>query len=97
VARQHAGKTELENLALSCIRCNRFKGPNIAGLDPQSGALVRLFHPRNDKWLEHFRWNGPELEALTPIGRVTIAVLQINNAASVAVRKALHEEGVFGE
>ena len=90
------GQTELGNLALSCIRCNRFKGPNVAGCDPESGTIVRLFHPRNDKWSEHFRWKGAELQALTPIGRVTIAVLQINEAAAVAVRKALQEEGVFG-
>jgi 5-methylcytosine-specific restriction endonuclease McrA len=34
IAQQHGGGTELDNLALSCGRCNRFKGPNIAGIDP---------------------------------------------------------------
>ena len=96
IARQHGGKTELENLALACIHCNRFKGPNVAGLDPNTGEIVRLFHPRHDRWEEHFEWDGPELKALTQIGRVTILVLLINDPEVVAVRKALCDEGVFG-
>ena len=95
IARQHGGKTELENLALACIRCNRFKGPNVAGIDPDSGEIVRLFHPRRDRWVEHFSWAGPELKALTQIGRITIQVLDINDPEVIAVRKALQEEGVF--
>src|ERR1700677_1421335 len=39
VARQHGGATVSENLALACIHCNRYKGPNIAGIDPENGAL----------------------------------------------------------
>ena len=95
IARQHGGKTELENLALACIHCNRFKRPNIASFDAQSGTIVRLFHPRHERWMEHFKWDGPELKALTQIGRVTIAVLLINDPETVAVRKALQNEGVF--
>jgi hypothetical protein len=95
VARQHGGKPELENLALACIRCNRFKGPNVAGIDPSSGEVVRLFHPRRDRWAEHFVWDGPELKPLTQIGQVTILVLLINDPEVVAVRKVLQDEGVF--
>lgn len=36
IAEQHGGKTELDNLALACIHCNRRKGPNIASTDPTS-------------------------------------------------------------
>jgi hypothetical protein len=95
LARQHGGTDEPENLALACIHRNRFKGPNIAGIDPGNGELVRLFHPRRDAWNEHFRWSGDQLKALTQVGRVTIALLQINDPGVVAVRKALQEEGVF--
>jgi hypothetical protein len=95
IARQHGGVTELENLALACIHCNRFKGPNIAGLDKESGQIVRLFHPRRDIWAEHFQWNGPELTALTQIGQVTIAVLMINDSEVIALRKVLAEEGAL--
>jgi hypothetical protein len=96
IARQHGGTAAVDNLALACIHCNRFKGPNIAGVDPDSGEIVRLFHPRRDTWTEHLIWDGPELEALTQIGRVTISLLLINDPEVVAVRKALQEEGVFG-
>jgi hypothetical protein len=33
-----------ENLALACCYCNRYKGPNLAGIDPQYGNIVSLFH-----------------------------------------------------
>jgi len=56
IARQHEGQTITENLALCCGRCNRYKGPNIAGIDPTTGQLVRLFNPRSDEWTVHFRW-----------------------------------------
>jgi hypothetical protein len=46
LAEQHEGKTVSSNLALACPHCNRYKGPNIAGVDPESGQIVRLFHPR---------------------------------------------------
>jgi hypothetical protein len=97
IALQHGGLTAVDNLALACIHCNRFKGPNIAGLDPGSGEIIRLFHPRRDRWAEHFIWNGPRLEARTPNGRVTIALLLINDPDVVALREALRDEGVFGE
>jgi HNH endonuclease len=95
IAQQHGGPTVADNLALACIHCNRFKGPNIAGIDPHNGEIVRLFHPRRDIWAEHFVWDGPRLEALTPIARATIALLLINDPQVVAVRNALREEGRF--
>jgi hypothetical protein len=95
IARQHGGLEELENLALACVHCNRFKGPNIAGIDPTSGEIVRLFHLRRDTWSEHFRWDGPLLQAVSQIGRVTIALLLVNDPEVIAVRNALQEEGVF--
>jgi hypothetical protein len=51
IAEQHGGETVLGNLAFACPHCNRYKNPNIAGLDSQSGQLVRLFHPRTDDWI----------------------------------------------
>ena len=56
IARKHGGRTIGSNLALSCWYCNSFKGSDIAGLDPQSRKLTRLFHPRRHKWAWHFRW-----------------------------------------
>ena len=92
VARQHGGKTALDNLAFSCLHCNAHKGPNVAGTDQQTGQLVRLFDPRQDDWSEHFAWSGATLIGLTAIGRATIHVLAINEPAFLEVREILLRE-----
>lgn len=94
VAKQHGGTDEPGNLALTCLHCNAHKGPNIAGVDPASGATVRLFHPRRDDWDKHFGWSGAVVLSLTDIGRATIAVLAMNHPDYVAVREALLAEGI---
>ena len=93
IAITHGGLTTAENLALSCERCNSHKGPNIAGY--LEGHHVPLFNPRNDRWTDHFAWNGPVLVGKTPAGTVTIDVLAINLPYRVALRAALIEEGIF--
>ena len=95
IAQKHGGASEEDNLALSCFYCNSFKGPNIAGFHAVSGRVLRLYHPRKDRWERHFRWNGPVLEGRTAIGDVTLAVLSINHPEAGVVREALLEEGVF--
>lgn len=92
IARQHHGPTESDNLALACFFCNSFKGPNIAGLNPESGRMVRLFHPRKDRWIRHFVWDGPIHVGRTHTGRVTIALLEINRPESVEFREHLIRE-----
>jgi hypothetical protein len=95
IARQHRGPTIESNLALACACCNRHKGPNIAGIDPLTKQITRLFHPRRDVWTEHFRWNGSVIIGLTDIARATIAVLAINAPAQTAIRNSLIDEGEF--
>lgn len=87
IARKHHGKTEQTNLALACFECNDFKGSDIAGLDPETGELSRLFHPRVDVWEEHFRWQGAILLGLTPVGRTTIDLLRIDEPPRVEHRR----------
>ena len=89
IAKQHGGADDLDNLALACIHCNRYKGPNIAGIDPHTGELTRLFHPRTDEWHRHFEWDGAEIRPLTPIGRVTLLVLLMNDPELVWMRSNL--------
>lgn len=93
IARQHRGPTHLKNLALSCLHCNSHKGPNIAGIDPKTKKLTKLFNPRRHKWRRHFRWDGPYLVGRTGEGRTTILVLAMNDPEVVEVRAALLEEG----
>lgn len=95
IAEKHNGPTLPDNLALACFHCNNHKGPNIAGLDPETHDLTRLFHPRSDRWGEHFRWNGPVLTGRTAVGRTTVTVLAINMRHRVIHRQALIDEGVF--
>jgi HNH endonuclease len=95
IARQHHGLTIAENLALACFFCNSYKGPNISGLNPQTGRTVRLFNPRKDRWSRHFGWNGPYLVGHTHTGRVTIALLEINRFEAVEFRAYLIREGSF--
>ena len=92
IAQKHGGQSESENLAWACFSCNLRKGPNIAGLDPDTGELTALFNPRTDGWSDHFAWDGVLLRGKSAIGRVTVAVLDINHVDSVTVRKALREE-----
>src|SRR5437899_496309 len=79
VAEKHGGKTEANNLANSCIVCNLRKGSDLSSVDPETGQVVVLFHPRRDRWTDHFRLIGGRIEALTSIGRVTERLLQFNN------------------
>jgi len=95
IAEKHHGATASENLALSCFHRNNHKGPNIAGVDPDTGHLTRLFHPRQDAWNQHFSWRGAVLVGLTSIGRATVEVLAINIRHRVVHRQALIEEGAF--
>jgi hypothetical protein len=97
IARQHQGLTVESNLALACAFCNRHKGPNIAGIDPQTKQLTRLFNPRKDVWREHFQWNNSIVVGLTDIARATIAVLAINHPAQTAIQNTLIDEGEFPE
>jgi len=94
-ARQHGGETSLDNLALACCFCNRFKSPNLSGVDPATREVTLLFDPRRNVWEDHFVWDGPRLIGRTGTGRATIQTLQINRADAVAVRELLMREGVW--
>src|SRR5947209_8228687 len=94
IAKKHGGPTVAGNLVLACFPCNNHKGANIAGLDPVTKKLTALFNPRRHKWAHHFRWEGAELAGRTSIGRVTIAVLEINHPERLRLRQSLIEEGL---
>jgi hypothetical protein len=93
VAKKHDGDDTLSNLALACDRCNLHKGSNLSGIDPESGEIVPLFHPRQRVWQEHFTPQGIEILGLTPIGRATVRVLNINAPRRLRLRAILHRQG----
>jgi hypothetical protein len=90
-AKQHHSPTTLRNTCLACANCNAAKGPNVAGFDPATDALVPLFNPRADCWEDHFKWKGPMLVGITQEGRATIEVLRINDEARIEHRRLLQE------
>ena len=95
IAKKHHGPTRASNLCLACFACNNHKGSYISGIDEKTKKIVPLFHPRRHKWHRHIRWDGPVLVGLTPSGRATVAVLEINLDYRVGFRQRLIEEGVF--
>ncbi len=89
VAKQHGGSDEAGNLALACHRCNLHKGTNLTGIDPLTGEIVPLFHPRRHRWSEHFVFQGVRIEGLSAVGRATIKVLAMNDTRRLELRQEL--------
>lgn len=84
----HGGGDDLYNLALACIDCNLHKGTNLAGIDPETGALIELFHPRKQRWEDHFEWIGIYVHGKTGVGRTTVRVLCMNSEDQLALRSS---------
>jgi len=95
ISRKHGGASTENNLAYACIRCNAWKGSDIGSLDPASGHFVRLFHPRQHRWGDHFRFKGALIEPLTPEGVVTARLLKLNLDKRVAERRLLIAMGKY--
>lgn len=83
------GTSSLDNLCASCPTCNRHKGPGIRAIDPDTEQRVRLFHPRQQRWNQHFRWSedGTLIIGKTICGRATVEALQMNRLRLVRARK----------
>jgi hypothetical protein len=94
IAQKHGGVTEADNLALACALCNKYKGSDLASLDPETGRLVPLFHPRQHRWADHFQVRSAQFVPLTPTGRVTVRMLQLNHADRVEERALLIAAGI---
>ena len=75
---KHGGETALDNLAFCCALCNRRKGSDLSAFDPATGELARLFHPRSDRWNQHFELRGGEMFPLTASARATVSLLRLN-------------------
>ncbi len=91
VPQSRGGHTQLQNLAWACPSCNLHKARRIASVDHETGNQVPLFHPRVDNWNAHFRWDGYRVVGDTPIGRATVAALDLNHPRRLLIRQA--EEG----
>lgn len=88
ISEKHGGKTTPANLAYCCAFCNRHKGSDLSGLDAKR-QLVPLFHPRKDRWEEHFRFRGTQILGLTAVGKVTAKLLRFNDPSRLEERLAM--------
>jgi len=95
VPRSRGGEAVLGNLALACQGCNNHKYTKTEGVDPVTGDIASLYHPRQQQWGEHFAWNGDLtfIIGLTPTGRATVETLCLNRAGLVNLRRILYEMG----
>ncbi len=94
IAEKHGGKTHEGNLALCCMLCNLRKGSDIGTLDPATGQLTSLFHPRIHAWREHFGIDGVQIVGFTAIGRATAQFLQLNSIDRLTERAEFARAGV---
>jgi hypothetical protein len=92
---KHGGVSILENLAYACPICNSNKGSDLATI-LDNGKIVRIFHPRKDKWQKHFEvQNTGEIIPKTAIAVATIKLLDLNNINRIIERIDLIEAGLY--
>lgn len=97
LAQQHTppAPDDPDNLALACHRCNLHKGTNLSSIDPVSGLIVPLFHPRRDEWQQHFDVEGATIVGRSPSGRASVQLLRFNMHRRLKLRAALIADGEF--
>lgn len=86
--RAAGGNDALDNLALSCASCNSHKATTTSALDEETRQMTALFHPRQGRWSEHFRYDSETglVQGITPAGRVTVTRLRLNSDFQLRAR-----------
>ena len=63
---------------------------------PETGDRVDLYNPRQDGWERHFTIDvGGHNRGLTPTGRATIRLLDMNGIPQLTLRQTLIAGGEF--
>jgi hypothetical protein len=94
-AMQHVLDDSETNLCLACPRCNLQKGPNLATLSAPNRKLIRLFHPREDVWEDHFEVVNGFIVGKTEIGTATARLLLMNASDQLRIRRKLISRGEY--
>ena len=83
------GSDELDNLCLACPTCNRYKGSQTEVIDPETNKSTSIFHPRHQKWSQHFVWDekSGEIIGKTAVGKATVELLKINRPRLTRLRQ----------
>jgi hypothetical protein len=92
-----AGADSETNWALACRSCNLWKAIHVTSRDPDSGIEVGLFHPRADRWEDHFSVDPEQgiIDGQTPSGRATVMRLRMNDPAQQRARQQWMRLGLF--
>ena len=84
---KHGGRNQADNLAYACLYCNQYKGSDIGTILLQSDEYVRFYHPRKDRWNDHFEFIDALISPKTSIAQATIKILQMNNSDRLIERQ----------
>ena len=95
ISRKQGGPTTAANLALACLRCNVAKGTDPAAYIGRPRRLMRLFHPRTDRWKDHFVLDGARIVAVSEIGEATVRLLELNASDRLLLRRVLIRAGRY--
>ncbi|MDE3088049.1 MAG: HNH endonuclease, partial [Chloroflexota bacterium] len=95
IPRHSGGETALDNLAFACQGCNSHKYIKTEARDPVSDSIVLLYHPRQQRWHDHFAWSDDFtlIVGLTPTGRATSQTLHLNREELINLRRVLYAMG----
>lgn len=89
----HGGKDELGNYAWACFQCNSVKSGHVASYDFVTQELTPLYNPRTQQWHDHFELQGALIVGKTPVGRVTVRILNMNSPIQVSARQEIIAAG----
>ena len=83
------GANDDSNLALACRACNLHKSDHLTGADETTECEVSLFHPRQDRWNDHFRVEIETgvISGKTSEGRATVSRLRMNLSMQLEARR----------
>lgn len=89
--RLKGGDSRMDNLALACQGCNGHKHTKTTAADPFTERRVPLYHPRQQRWSDHFAWSDDftRVVGLTATGRATAILLQLNRETLINLRAVL--------
>ncbi|MBC7813385.1 MAG: HNH endonuclease [Burkholderiales bacterium] len=95
ISQKHDGASTLDNLALACFWCNNSKGSDLAAYDDE--LLAPFFNPRHSDWDVHFEMDFETaiIFGKTPIGRVTVRILEMNKEERLLLRTRIINAGLW--
>ena len=88
ISEKHGGADrEADNLRVGVRLLQQLYRAVISLPCPTPGRLCRLFHPRLDRWSDHFELSGDVIRPLTEIAEATIRLLRINDVGAAAMNE----------